>query len=287
MKKLYLLFIFTILILSCSDEAPNSDMPYLGALNSLVIESPNDPSYVITFSVDPNNQDGFYAILKHNGDIEKYEYIPYFIVEDVNIGYGETSDIKCSFSGALFVEDEYLILQSSENTADSYNYISILDKDFKLKKGLEINNIDGHLVLSQWEGDVYAVCISKGSLGSEIRWYREDQQLRVNTYQPNSGFNNFVTRTNRFFVCGEEEYVEYTDNLMIKRSLLDSNSLWMLSFEYFVKDPSGDVEHKPKTKFVGYKIKGDTVSIDLDVTYYNGDKESIKLNVDLNTGQVI
>lgn len=287
MKKLYLLFIFTILILSCSDEATNSDTPYLGALSPLEIESPNDPSRVITFSVDPNNQDGFYAILKHNGDIEKYEYIPYFIVEDVNIGYGETSDIKCSFSGALFVEDEYLILQSSENITASYNHISILDKSFKIKNSYELNDVNGYVFLKLWENDVYTVCISKGSQGGEIRWYKGDQQLRANTYQSNSGFDNFITSKNRFFVCGEEEYVEYTDNLMIKRSLSDNNSLWILSFEYLVKDPSGDVEHKPKTKFVGYKIKGDTVSIDLDVTYYNGDKESIKLNVDLNTGQVI
>lgn len=265
MKKILFLLAIILLIGCEKDSLPSKPL-------TMAYISPYDSSIVVTFD---ENEKGHYLYLIKDWNIVKEILIP-TRKKEINAGYGETSNCETIPNDIFFLKNRIIVTQNSSE--GKFSAFDLFSNDIKYIKGIDF---DESCYPSYWDGNNFFVLTSNDD---KIIKVMNDQGIVIDELNKSSESElPDIEDHNIFF--DNYEFIAIKNN-QIKRNSVRSGMIWRVIYSQYVKNKPETETNSPKIQYIGYSINDDVVSIKLDVTYYNGEKEQLVLKIDADTGEI-
>lgn len=266
--KHFLLALFLLSFVGCSKDTDLDEAPVFG---NRTYYSPYDSTLIVNLEEDIN---GAYICLIKDEKRSKKTYIPKH-KKEVDKGSGEIVDYESIPEKIVFLKNRIIVDQYYEQ-GDSRDF-DFFTNDIQYIKSVNFESTG----LINWDGNVLLV----GSDDGNTLKVMNDQGVIVDELNESPDFKwPDIENDNIFF--DNYEYIAIRNN-EIKRYNLESGRIWRVIYSHYVKNKPETETNSPKIQYMGYSIKENIVSINLDVTYYSGEKESVTLKIDSNNGQVV
>lgn len=278
-EKLLSIVFVIFLFSSCGDKSDLKPvMSYLaGGYESASIY---DPSLELKFGVYPG-EDGCYVFLLRDEQIEKEVFLPGYKAT-VDLGYGEVKNVTYKVLGGIFMRDKIIVLQSYENKSNLY-YVNIFDYNLNKIAEVDIKNPDANsIIFSRWGGDAFLVAQYLDNDNTKVDIYDDSARLVSSKEYPRGV--SVPDLFSHILVNGYEEYVHCDIQEIFKQKLGEMHSQWRINWTELIKNKPEGESNPPKLDILKCVMEGTNVIVDMNVTYYNGDKESIHIKIDYESG---
>lgn len=276
--KLFLVVFGVLLFFSCGDK---SDFKPVMSYLSSGYESSSiyDSSLELKFGMYPE-EEGYHVLLLRDEQVEKEVFANYKTT--VNLGYGEVVNAAYKVAGGIFMKDRIIVLQSYENVPSFY-YVNLFDYNLNKIAGVDVRNQDAkRITFSRWGDTAFLVDQYLKNGNTKLDIYNDKADLLSSKEYSMSPV--MPDPSNPYIVNGYEEYISYNNQEIFKQNLGETKKQWTINWVELIKNkPEGEV-NPPKLDIVKCEIEGVDVIVDMNITYYSGDKETIHIKIDYKFG---
>lgn len=214
---------------------------------------------------------------------------------EVDLGYGETQIIECQFGNAFFFPNSYNVYVVYHKNPYIYYYFydiegNLINKIFTSSGGILEQKCpwnESMRIIQIWPDD--------GEYEKGITYYQTfDENGNNEKYQcidnvsnigglHFDGFKN-IPGTNLRYVNSQNGNILFISvNVDEKEITIDACS----DLDKFIRDNYPEETNAPRYSIADFNVEQDTTILTINVTFYSGEKEQLKITIDNQTGNIV